>query len=164
MHARRATEGAAKTDEDEEEDLRLGKVLDFMRLLWSVDHGLQSLSKRMDAQLGVTGPQRLVIRIVGRFPGISAGRIAEILKVHKSTLTGVLQRLEQRGLIERREAPEDRRRSLVWLTAAGKKVDAVRAGTVEAALRRAMGKLSAEEIEAAEAVLSGVAAELEREV
>ena len=155
----------AKVDEaegDDDEQVRLGKVLDFMRLLWSVDHGLQSLSKRMDARLGVTGPQRLVVRIVGRFPGISPGEVADILKVHKSTLTGVLQRLEKRGLIERKASPDDRRRSLVWLTPAGQKVDAVRSGTVEAALRRAMNKLSADKLTAAEAVLTVFAAELRR--
>jgi DNA-binding MarR family transcriptional regulator len=117
----------------------------------------------MDSRIGVTGPQRLVIRIVGRFPGISPGEIADILKVHKSTLTGVLQRLEKRGLIERRSSADDRRRSLVSLTPSGRKVDAVRAGTVEAALRRAMNKLTAEELAGAEAALAAVAAELERE-
>lgn len=155
----------AKVDEEDgEEEVRLGKVLDFMRLLWSVDHGLQSLSKRMDARLGVTGPQRLVIRIVGRFPGISPGEVADILKVHKSTLTGVLQRLEKRALIERKPSSEDRRRSLVRLTAAGQKVNAVRAGTVEAALRRAMNKLPLSNLAAAEEVLTIFAAELEREI
>src|SRR5439155_8811053 len=64
----------------------LGAVLDFMRLLWAVDHSLQSASKRMEAAYGITGPQRLVVRIVGRFPGIAAGRVAEILHVHPSTL------------------------------------------------------------------------------
>ncbi len=156
----------AKVDQggdDEEEEVRLGKVLDFMRLLWSVDHGLQSLSKRMDARLGVTGPQRLVIRIVGRFPDISPGEVADILKVHKSTLTGVLQRLEERGLIERKASPEDRRRALVRLTAAGQKVNAVRSGTVEAALRRAINKLPVDKLAAAEAVLAIIASELQRE-
>jgi DNA-binding MarR family transcriptional regulator len=156
----------AKVDEEggeDDEEVHLGKVLDFMRLLWSVDHDLQSLSKRMDARLGVTGPQRLVIRIVGRFPGISPGEVADILKVHKSTLTGVLQRLEERGLIERKASPEDRRKSLVWLTAAGQKVNAVRAGTVEAAIRRAMNKVSSENLAATEAVLTVFAAELRRE-
>lgn len=153
----------ARIDESADEKVRLGKVLDFMRLLWSVDHGLQSLSKRMDSRIGVTGPQRLVIRIVGRFPGISPGEIADILKVHKSTLTGVLQRLERRGLIERRSSADDRRRSQVSLTASGRKVDAVRGGTVEAALRRAMNKFTPEDLAGAEAVLAIVAAELERE-
>ena len=36
------------------------------------------------ATVGLTGPQRLVVRLVGRFPGITAGRLAEILHVHCS--------------------------------------------------------------------------------
>ena len=49
----------------------LDAVLDFMRLLWSIEHGLQSTSKRMRARLGITGPQRLAFKIVTQFPGIS---------------------------------------------------------------------------------------------
>ena len=41
----------------------LGAVLDFMRMLWALDHALQSASKRMEANFGLTGPQRLVVRI-----------------------------------------------------------------------------------------------------
>ena len=73
----------------------LGEQLEFMRLLWAIDHGLQTRSKRMAAALGVTGPQRLVIRIVGRFPGVSAGQLARILHLDPSTLTGILRRLER---------------------------------------------------------------------
>jgi DNA-binding MarR family transcriptional regulator len=89
----------------------LGEVLEFLRLIWAVHHGLEKTSKKMDVRLGVTGPQRLVVRIVGRFPGIPAGRLAQILHVHPSTLTGVLKRLERRGFIERRPDPRDARRA-----------------------------------------------------
>lgn len=51
-------------------------VLDVMRLLWSVEHRLQSRSKLMEAELGLTGPQRLVLRIGSRSPGRSAGELA----------------------------------------------------------------------------------------
>src|SRR5512146_1996532 len=68
----------------------LGDVLEFMRLIWGISHGLQSTSKRMEAQLGITGPQRLVVRIVGRCPGVSARELAHTLHLHPSTLTGVL--------------------------------------------------------------------------
>jgi len=57
---------------------QLGPVLEFMKLLWAVDHGLQSISKHMESRFGITGPQRLVVRIVGRFPGISAGALADV--------------------------------------------------------------------------------------
>src|SRR5437762_12214338 len=106
----------------------LGAVLDFMRLLWAVDHSLQSASKRMESAFGITGPQRLVVRIVGRFPGISAGGLADILHVHPSTLTGILRRLEMRGVLQRRGDPNDGRRALFTLTNRGKKVDTLRTG------------------------------------
>src|SRR5713101_3874382 len=40
----------------------LGPVLQFMKQLWALDHGLQSASKRMKATYGITGPQRLESR------------------------------------------------------------------------------------------------------
>jgi hypothetical protein len=57
----------------------LGSTLDFMRLLWAMDHGLQRRSKRMEVEIGVTGMQRVVIRLIGRFPNVTAGRLAELV-------------------------------------------------------------------------------------
>ena len=110
----------------------LGEVLDFMRLIWQVDHALQRTSKRMATTLGVTGPQRLVLRIVGMLPGIPAGHLARLLHVHPSTLTGVLKRLERRGLIRRRSDARDGRRFLLGLTERGRRFDVEAEGTVEA--------------------------------
>jgi DNA-binding MarR family transcriptional regulator len=138
----------------------LGDILDFMRLLWAVDHGLHSTSKRMNTSIGVTGPQRLVLRMTGKFPGISAGELAQILHVHKSSLTGVLQRLEARGLLKRSADPEDGRRAIFSLTAKGKEFDAVRAGTVEQAIRKVLGRVPKEQIEVTREVLQAVAAAL----
>src|SRR5262245_43976983 len=77
-------------------EYRLDGSLDFMRLLWSVEHRLQSSSKRMASSLGITGPQRLVLRIVGQFPGLSAKELARIVHLHPSTITGILQRLVEK--------------------------------------------------------------------
>ena len=142
---------------------RLGEGLELMRLLWALDHGLQSTSKRMAANLGITGPQRLVIRIVGRFPRISAGELAAILCVHPSTLTGILQRLEKRGVLHRKQDPHDGRRALLSLTPKGLGFDALRTGTVEAAVRRALTKMAREKIVSAREVLEALGAELLRD-
>jgi DNA-binding MarR family transcriptional regulator len=138
----------------------LGAVLDFMRMLWAVDHALQSASKRMESTFGVTGPQRLVVRIVGRFPGIAAGRVAAILHVHPSTLTGILKRLETRGILQRRPDPRDARRALFMLTGKGRKLDIVRTGTVEQAVRRVLTKDSTK-VAAAQEVLAALSDELD---
>jgi DNA-binding MarR family transcriptional regulator len=141
----------------------LGGALDFLRLLWAVDHGLQRRSKRMEAEMGVTGLQRIVIRLVGRFPGITAGGLADLVHVHPSTLTGVLQRLVSRGYMRRERDPADARLARFELTPDGAKVDGTKARTVEAALRRVLGRMPASKLDAARDVLSAVAAELARD-
>lgn len=132
---------------------QLGGVLDFMRLLWAVDHGLQATSKRMQATMGVTGPQRLAVRIIGRFPNIAAGRLARVMQVHPSTLTGILARLESRGLVARWPDPKDARRALFRLTASGRALNDTRSGTVESALARALVHVPDEQVRATEEVL-----------
>jgi DNA-binding MarR family transcriptional regulator len=145
---------------DDDQGPPLGAVLDFMRTLWAVDHALQLASKRMEANFGMTGPQRLVVRIVGRFPGITAGRVAEILHVHPSTLTGVLKRLESRAIVQRRPDPRDARRALLALTNKGRRLDTLRTGTVEQAVRRVLTRDPAK-VAAAQEVLSALSQELD---
>jgi DNA-binding MarR family transcriptional regulator len=132
-----------------------------MGVVWALNHGLESRSKRMAVVYGVTGPQRLVVRIVGRRPGISAGELADAMRVHPSTLTGIVRRLVERRLIERRGDPEDRRRALFTLTERGKKIDALRTGTVEAAISRALRRFRGGEIEVAKKLLAAITRSLE---
>ncbi|MFN0247860.1 MAG: MarR family winged helix-turn-helix transcriptional regulator [Kofleriaceae bacterium] len=111
-----------------------------MHSLWELSHALQVASKRMARNLGVTGPQRLVIRILGQSPKITARDLARTLGIHPSTLTGVLMRLEKNGFIARRIDPDDRRRWRFELTGPGLRVDRDKRGTVESAVRRALAR------------------------
>ena len=151
--AHRADEAAAKA-----EAAALPDVLQFMRLLWAVVHALQMRSKEMSKVFGVTGPQRLVLRVVGLFPGVSPGALAEILHLHPSTVTGVLQRLVAQGLLRRSTDPGDRRRSVLVLTPKGVKVNASGKGTVERAVQLTLEQVAASDLAATENVLSGLAA------
>ncbi|PTL76969.1 MarR family transcriptional regulator [Vitiosangium sp. GDMCC 1.1324] len=131
-----------------------------MRLLWAVDHQLKSTSKLMETTVGITGPQRLVLRLVGRYPGIPAGRLAQILHVHPSTLTGVLKRLEKRGYLERRSDPLDARKARFSLTDTGRALDVPSYGTVEAAVERALSRVPKTQLVGAQDVLTVLAEEL----
>jgi DNA-binding MarR family transcriptional regulator len=139
----------------------LGETLSFMQLLWAVTHGLESASKRMHADLGITGPQRLVLRIVGHHGRLSAGALAEVLHIHPSSLTGMLQRLEQAELIRRESDPFDRRRALIELTRRGIRLNDQQEGTIEASIATALAKLSKDKLAGAKAVLKAIAASLE---
>lgn len=132
-----------------------------MRVVWSLVHTLQKTSKRMRRDLGVTAPQRLVIRVLGLSPRISAGALAKILHVHPSTLTGVLKRLEDQGALRRTVDPADARRHFLSLTARGRRVNAAQTGTVEAAVRRVLAGRPAVDREIVREVLSSVIHQLE---
>jgi DNA-binding MarR family transcriptional regulator len=143
-------------------DADLPEVLAFMQLLWAVVNGLEKVSKRMAGALGVTGPQRLALRVVGLFPGVSAGRLAAILHVHPSTLTGVLQRLVAQRLLRRISDPRDRRRAILRLTARGARVNAARDGTVEAAVASTLKSMRPRDRKATQRVLQQLARDLNR--
>ena len=133
--------------------MQLPDVLDFMQLLWAVVHGLDRNSKGMAAELGVTGPQRLVLRVVGLFPGMSAGDVAAVLHVHPSTLTGILRRLETQRLLVRVADPADRRRAVLRLARKGATANAKQRGTVESAVAAALADVSVADRQAARRVL-----------
>lgn len=139
-----------------------GQTLTFMQQLWRLSHAMQVTSKRMARTLGVTGPQRLVLRVVGQKPGIAARDIAATLGLHPSTLTGVLDRLERQKFILRTIDPADRRRSRFDLTARGRAVDRERKGTVEAAVRRALGRANGRAVAGMQEMLSLLVDELSR--
>jgi DNA-binding MarR family transcriptional regulator len=139
----------------------LPDVLQFMQLLWAVVHGAERASKRMACDLGVTGPQRLALRVVGLFPGLSAGDLARVLHVHPSTLTGVLQRLVAQRLLARVDDPRDRRRAMLHLTTRGARVNATTLGTIESAIGEALDGVTARDRAATRRALERLAECLE---
>jgi MarR family transcriptional regulator, organic hydroperoxide resistance regulator len=137
--------------------LSLPPVLQFMQVLWRLVHVLEQRSKRMAVAYGVTGPQRLVLRLVGLQPGISAGELSSILHVHPSTLTGVLRRLQAQGLLVRGAHAADRRRAVLRLTPRGRRINAKWQGTAEAAVAQALRTISVRDQACARRTLAAIA-------
>lgn len=74
----------------------------------------QLLRRRFDERVRAAGldlsrPQYRVLIFLDRNPGITQARLAELLDVEKMTVTGLLDRMEARGWVERRRDPNDRR-------------------------------------------------------
>lgn len=79
------------------------------------------LRKRFEQRardLGLTRSQWQVLAYLARNEGIHQGGLAELLEVEPITLVRILDKLEARGLIERRQHPKDRRIWLLHLTSA----------------------------------------------
>ncbi|MDX2230285.1 MAG: MarR family transcriptional regulator [Leptolyngbyaceae cyanobacterium bins.349] len=73
-------------------------------------------------QLGLTMPQFDVIATLGNTPGMMMSQLAEKTLVTKGTLTGIVDRLEQKGLVRREVPPDNRRCFIVLLTPAGQQL------------------------------------------
>lgn len=69
--------------------------------------------------LGLTPPQFDVIATLGNTPGMKSTELGEKTLITKGTLTGVVDRLADRGWVERAAHASDRRCQIVRLTAAG---------------------------------------------
>jgi DNA-binding MarR family transcriptional regulator len=139
----------------------LDETLTFMRALWHLEHALERASKHMEDSLGVTGPQRLALRVVGVVPGIGPAELAAALHLHPSTITGVLQRLESRGLVERVGHESDGRRVMLRVTRAGKRMNVPSSpGTVERAVRTALRRVPARQRAATLSVIATLVEEL----
>lgn len=73
------------------------------------------LRKRFEQRargLGLTRSQWQVLAHLANHEGIHQGGLADILEIEPITLVRILDRLEERALVERRQHPKDRR---VWL-------------------------------------------------
>ena len=138
-------------------------VLEFLRLMWAVDHELHRVSKRMIGRLGLTAPQRLAVRFVGREPGLTPGRLAELLHLDPGTVTGIVKRLESAGLVSRIRSGGDTRRMHLTLTAKGQTLNRRRKGTVEAAVRNTIDGMRSADLDAASRVLRRLATHLAAE-
>jgi DNA-binding MarR family transcriptional regulator len=114
--------------------LPLGKGLAFMRTLWQLNHAIERISRAMERSLGITAQQRMIVRCVGKFPGMTSGQLAAQLHLDAGTISTALGRLERKGLLDRRRDPKDRRRVALGLTAAGRAIDHPATGTIEAAV------------------------------
>jgi len=144
-------------------DERLDDALRFLRSLWVLDHALHSASKRMAQTFGVTGPQRFLLRMLGRFEVLGGGEMAELLALHPSTLTGMIDRLEKAGLLDRRPAPDDARRMVLTLSKQGRRHDRLKPGTIEATVRAVLARTPRRDVLGAQRLLSALAEALETE-
>jgi DNA-binding MarR family transcriptional regulator len=69
-------------------------------------------------ELGLTGQQWRVLVVIRRNPGIRQSVAAEMLEVEPITLSRMVDRLSDAGMVERRADPGDRRAWSLFLTAA----------------------------------------------
>ena len=101
--------------------------------------------------LGGQAEAHVLAQLVGR-DALTANELHREFGHKRSTLTNVLDRLEQRGLVERLPNPNDRRSIVVRLTPAGRQPAERLQQARERIERELAGRVTAEQLEAIQAV------------
>ena len=73
-------------------------------------------SRYLSKHHGLTGPQLIILKEIDKTGEMTVGELARAISLSQSTVTGILARLENRGLIVRRKSAADRRAVKVDLT------------------------------------------------
>jgi DNA-binding MarR family transcriptional regulator len=84
-------------------------------------HATQRFSERI-ATLELTPPHAGILRAIAAAPGRSQQALSSQLQLLPSRVVAFVDDLEDRGYVERRPNPDDRRQYALYLTSAGKEV------------------------------------------
>ena len=111
-----------------------------------------AVSERL-REIGLSVPQCDVLTTLTEDEGVSQQALAKRLYVTKGNISGLLDRLESAGLVERRSTASDRRQYEIHLTAPGREA-AQRAIAIQHELiRQTFGRVSERELEGFERML-----------
>jgi len=104
------------------DDLKLDAQLCFA--LYAASNAMTRLYRDRLEPLGLTYPQYLVMLVLWEQDGLTVKAIGERLHLDSGTLTPMLKRMEQAGLVERRRDATDERQVAVSLTVDGRALKA----------------------------------------
>ncbi len=124
--------------------------MDSLRRLVSA---LRTTGAGAAADPGMSVAQQFALRVIGRHPGLTMGDLSAATLTRPSTVSEVVVRLVDRGLVDRQTDPADHRRVRLHLTTAGRQVFEMLEQTIPERLVSALEALDTESRESLAALL-----------
>jgi DNA-binding MarR family transcriptional regulator len=121
----------------------LTAALDALRRIVRV---LRQSSARTERELGIGGAQLFVLHQLAASPAGSVNELAERTYTHQSSVSVVVRRLVEQGLVARRPATDDARRRELRLTTAGRRLVERAPLPAQVRLIQGLGALGSEEL------------------
>jgi len=91
----------------------------ILRSLRRIIRAVDLYSRKLVSQTGLSGPQLICLRQLASNGSMQTSHLADAVNLSSATVCGILNRLEQRGLVNRERQADDKRRVLVSLSEAG---------------------------------------------
>jgi DNA-binding MarR family transcriptional regulator len=106
---------------------------------------MRTVFDRRVKALGITRPQWLALVRLKRRPGASQSELADMMEIERAPAGKIVDRLQERGWVERRPDPVDRRINRIFLTDLGERVHAAIWPIGQATVADALDGLTASE-------------------
>ncbi|MGB9082804.1 MAG: MarR family transcriptional regulator [Desulfuromonadaceae bacterium] len=94
----------------------------------------------------LTPPQFALLCFLWQQDGLTQAELSEKGQIDRSTLGGLIDRLERNGLLERRQHPQDRRAYRIYLTEQGNNMESTLSACAERSLQRFTSGLDGDEV------------------
>ncbi len=121
---------------------------------------LRLSAREVERAAGVTGAQLFVLQQLAGGGGLSVNELAERTKTDQSSVSVIVKRLVDAGVVARRPSKKDARRVELRLTPAGRKVMARAPEPSQSRLLAALGRLRARDLEALRGALDALVREM----
>ena len=111
-------------NQNNESDLMPERIIvdQVMIALRKIIRAIDMNSKKLVKRVGLTGPQLLILQEISRKVELTAGEIAKAVSLSQATVTGILERMEKRKLLNRQRSESDKRRIMVRITQEGEEI------------------------------------------
>lgn len=93
---------------------------DILLALRRIMRSMDIASRQLISKHGLTTPQLMCLQHMLEQGPMTTGMLAQAVSLSPATVTGILDRMERRGLVTRERRPEDKRRVLVAITDVGR--------------------------------------------
>lgn len=103
-------------------DLSIDCGIRILRAMRRIIRSVDLHSRELYQRFQITTPQMVCLSVVSVNSGITLSKLADSVSLCASTVTGIVDRLEVRGLVRRRRASSDRRKITLVITAAGRQL------------------------------------------
>lgn len=143
------TETAHASDDTSHED----RILDSLR---RISRAVDLYSRYLALRHSLTGPQLVCVRHLLRHGAMPPGTLARRISLSPATVTGIIDRLERRGLVTRARSTDDKRKVEIALTAAGRELGAQMPPPLHEVFSRRLNALPLEEREQIDHVLARI--------
>ena len=117
-------------------------IMDAVRILF---RAIRLHNVEVERLLGISLAQLYVLEQLDGHPNASVNDLAELTRTHQSSVSVVVRKLGERGLVEKRTSSSDARRAELSLTDAGRKLLTTSPGTFQTRLQAGLREIGVDE-------------------